>query len=262
MAPQMDFSSFQMPDPDLVVAIALHDGHDLRPAISPMMKLDDATRLREEDPHTGSIASRFGANAVVHRSRFEVDLNRPRNGAIYRGPEDAWGLDVWKAPLSESQISTSLGLYDGFYAELGSSLVDLVDAFGGFVVYDIHSYNHRRAGPNSPPDPTGESPTINLGTGSLPERWVPIADVFVESLRSFALNGEPLDVRSNVRFQGGHLAHWVHENYGHAGCALAIEMKKIFMDEWTGELDGEALDRLGEALVASMGPVRARFRQS
>jgi hypothetical protein len=39
-------------------------------------------------------------------------------------------------------------------------------------------------------------------------------------------------------------------------------MKKIFMDEWTGELDGDALERLGEALVASIEPVRTRFRLS
>ena len=255
----MEFSSFQTPAPDLVVAVAIHEGHELRSEIAASMLLDEATRLREEDPYTGLIASRFGINAVVHRSRFEVDVNRPRSAAVYRGPDDAWGLDIWRTPLTERHISESLRLYDDFYARLGSMLDALVVEFGGFVLYDIHSYNHRRAGPQGPPDPDLDSPTINLGTGSLPLRWTPVAEEFVEAMRRFDLGGEALDVRENVRFQGGYLSRWVHENYGSTSCALAIEFKKVFMDEWTGELDAERLDRLGDALTASVEPVRRRF---
>jgi N-formylglutamate amidohydrolase len=226
------------------------------------MLLDEATRLREEDPFTGLIASRFGVWAVSHRSRFEVDLNRPREQALYRDPEDAWGLEVWKAPLSERQIATSLGLYDDFYAELETTLDKLVAAFGGFVLYDIHSYNHRRGGPENPPDDQLDSPTINLGTGSLPVRWKPVADEFIAVMRGFEFEDGPLDVRENVRFEGGHLSRWVHEKYGDTACALAIELKKTFMDEWTGELDAGRLDRLGDALLASVEPVRKRYLRS
>ena len=60
----------------------------------------------------------------------------------------------------------------------------------------------------------------------------------------------------NVRFEGRHLARWVHENYGDVGCALAIELKKVFMDEWTGELDLERMSQLGDALIASGPAVR------
>jgi hypothetical protein len=31
---------------------------------------------------------------IVTRSRFEVDLNRPRDKAVYRCAADAWNLDV------------------------------------------------------------------------------------------------------------------------------------------------------------------------
>ena len=33
---------------------------------------------------------------IVNRSRFEVDINRPRDKAVYITPEDAWGLHIWK----------------------------------------------------------------------------------------------------------------------------------------------------------------------
>ena len=46
-----------------------------------------------------------------------------------------------------------------------------------------------------------------------------------------------LDVRVNVRFRGGYLCHSVVEHYRDTACALAIEFKKVFMDEWTGESD-------------------------
>ncbi|MEO8142476.1 MAG: hypothetical protein ABI617_07440, partial [Sphingomicrobium sp.] len=47
-----------------------------------------------------------------------------------------------------------------------------------------------------------------------------------------------LDVRENVAFQGkGEQTRFVHERYPKQGCAVAIEFKKFFMDEWSGEPD-------------------------
>ncbi|HYJ23924.1 MAG TPA: N-formylglutamate amidohydrolase [Acidimicrobiia bacterium] len=252
----MDFASFNVSEPDVLIAAAVHNGHDLRPDLAVLTAVDDATRLREEDPHTGRIAARFANSVVVHRSRFEVDLNRDRHEAVYASPEDSWGLDVWRRNLTEDEVSASLALYDRFYIDLAQVLDRLVAEDGGFVLYDIHSYNHRRLGPDAPPDLVEESPVVNLGTGSLPVKWKPVADAFMESLRSETFDEAHLDVRENVRFEGRHLARWVHENYGDAGCALAIELKKVFMDEWTGELDLDRMSQLGDALIASGPAVR------
>jgi N-formylglutamate deformylase len=251
----MEFACFNLPVPDLVIATAIHDGHDLRPDLAGLVNVDDATRLREEDPHTGTIAKRFTSSVVVHRSRFEVDLNREREEAVYRGPDDAWGLDLWRRPPTEEVVSESLMLYDRFYSDLASALDRLVAERGGFVLYDIHSYNHRRAGPEAPPDPVEESPVVNLGTGSLPGRWKGVAGAFVESLRGSNLAGAPIDVGENVQFEGRQVARWVHENYGDVGCALAIELKKVFMDEWTGMTHSTQVEELGDALLASVEPV-------
>jgi N-formylglutamate amidohydrolase len=252
----MEFASFDVSTPDLLIAIAVHNGHELRPGLARMVTLDEPTRLREEDPYTGSIAQRFDNNVVVYRSRFEVDLNRERGEAIYQTPDDAWGLQVWQEPLDEEEIAASLHLYDRFYADLGGSLDRLVEAKGGFVLYDIHSYNHRRSGPGGDADPVDGSPIVNLGTGSLPARWKVVADAFVESARDLSFDGAPLDVRENVRFEGRQVAAWVHENYGDNGCALAIELKKVFMDEWSGEVNADHLGQLAAALLKTGDPVR------
>jgi N-formylglutamate amidohydrolase len=252
----MEFASFNVSGPDVLVANAVHDGHNLRPDLAAITSLDDATRRREEDPHTGKIAARFSNNVVVHRSRFEVDLNRERDEAVYASPEDAWGLELWQRELSGEKASDSLDLYDRFYLDLAASLDQLVADHGGFVLYDIHSYNHRRLGAEAPPEDAEDSPIVNLGTGSLPEKWKPVADALIESLRSNTFEGARLDARENVRFEGRQVARWVHENYGDVGCALAIELKKVFMDEWTGALDPGRLSSLGDALIATGPDVR------
>ena len=252
----MEFASFNLSEPDVLIATAIHNGHDLRASLADLPAIDDATRLREEDPHTGAIASRFANSVVVNRSRFEVDLNRVRDEAVYTDPESAWGLEVWRRDLTEEELAASLALYDRFYLDLSSILDRLVADHGGFVLYDIHSYNHRRLGPVADPEPAEHSPVVNLGTGSLPARWKPVADAFMESLRSNTFDGVRLDVRENVRFEGRALAGWVHEHYGELGCALAIEVKKVFMDEWTGEVDPKRMSQLGDALIASGSEVR------
>jgi len=252
----MEFASFSVSEPDVLIATAIHNGHDLRAGLADLSVIDDATRLREEDPHTGAIASRFANSVVVNRSRFEVDLNRARDEAVYTDPESAWGLQLWQRDLTQDELAASLALYDRFYFDLASILDRLVADHGGFVLYDIHSYNHRRLGPDADPDPVEESPVVNLGTGSLPEKWKPVADAFIESLRSNYFDGARLDVRENVRFEGRQVAQWVHEKYGDVGCALAIELKKVFMDEWTGELDLDRMSQLGDAVIGSGSDVR------
>ena len=75
-----------------------------------------------------------------------------------------------------------------------------------------------------------------------------LVDRFIDTLGDAEVDGHRLDVRENVPFQGGELSRWVHERYDGVGCALAVELKKVFMDEWTGELDEAHLARLTAAL--------------
>ena len=63
-------------------------------------------------------------------------------------------------------------------------------------------------------------------------------------------------MRENVRFKGGYMSRWINERYAGRGCALAIEMKKIFMDEWTGEVDEAVLAAIGDALATATDATR------
>src|SRR5688500_3911247 len=232
-----------------LVTTAIHAGHDLRPEVEACMALDDSTRRREEDPFTDRVTAAGGRPIVVHRSRFEVDLNRPRHRCVYHTPADAWGLEVWAEPLTDEEVERSRRLHDAFYALLAGCLDDLA-VQGPFVVLDLHSYNHRRDGADAPPAPEAENPDVNIGTGSLDrERWGGLVDHFMDDLGQQVVGGRPLDVRENVRFEGGYLTQWVHERYAGVGCALAVELKKVFMDEWTGVPDEQHLDELTTAFA-------------
>ena len=256
------FATFTHHADSRVVAAAVHNGHELRPAVQRIMALDDRTRLREEDPHTGAIAERFDLSVVVHRSRFEVDLNRKRDNAVYMTPEEAWDLELWQYAPDEDVVRESLELYDAFYSNLAMTLDQMTEHHGGFVLYDIHSYNHRRQGPDEAPEDELGNPVVNLGTGSMPGKWRPVADVFLDTMSRHQLDGEPIDARENIRFKGRGMAEFVHDHYGDVGCALAIEMKKVFMDEWSGELWEDKHLELSDALLATVDPVVAAWRSS
>jgi N-formylglutamate amidohydrolase len=203
----------------------------------------------EEDPFTDRWTRVGDWRIVACRSRFEVDLNRSRDKAVYLEPEDAWGLRVWNATPGDRMLRRSLQAYDAFYDMLARLLRRLEGEYGRFLVLDLHSYNHRRAGPEAPPADPEANPEINIGTGSMDRRrWADERTRFMSALGSVELDGRRLDVRENVRFQGGHLASWVHASFPTTGCVFAVEVKKFFMDEWTGRLDPVAFGKVESAL--------------
>ncbi len=106
-----------------LVATAIHDGHDVRPEVLDLMKISEADRLREEDPYTADWTAMAPTRVVGTRSRFELDLNRPRESAVYRTPADAWGLEVWKNGIPEAVVARSLEEYDGFYSRARATLL-------------------------------------------------------------------------------------------------------------------------------------------
>jgi hypothetical protein len=226
-----------------VLATAIHNGHSLRPEMEVVMAISAEGRLREEDPFTEFVTRDIPNRIAFHRSRFEIDLNRPRDAAVYLSPEQAWGLDIWKQSPPADEIERSLTVHDEYYAMLRQFLHGLQDHYGRFVVLDIHSYNHRRDGPGSAAsDPSG-APEINIGTFSMDrKRWAHVLEPFMETLHAFEFRGRKVDVRENIAFEGrGEQTRFIHEGFPETGCAIAVEFKKFFMDEWTGLPDRDAL---------------------
>ncbi len=245
-----------------IIGTAIHDGSHVRRSLSPRYALNEVERLREEDPFTASLIRGLPNQIVFHRSRFEVDLNRSRDQAVYLRPEQAWGLTVWKGDLPQSEHRRSLLIHDDYYEMLRFFLDGIQRYHKQFVLLDVHSYNYRRAGPYTP-TPQDKAPDINIGTFSMDrERWVHVVEPLMEHFRSLEVGGRRLDVRENVAFQGkGEQTRFVHDQYPRTGCAIAIEFKKIFMDEWTGQPDNSTLRELRDAVTAAV-PLLERVLRS
>nr|WP_306263795.1 N-formylglutamate amidohydrolase [Pararhizobium sp. IMCC3301] len=226
-----------------VLGTAIHNGHEVDATLEDQMALPEDDRLREEDPFTEFIIRDLPNRIAFHRSRFAVDLNRPREEAVYLSPEQSWGLEVWADDPTPEMIEHSLQMHDHYYLMLKMMLRELEEQYGHFIVLDIHSYNHRRAGPQARPSDPDDMPEINIGTYSMDrEKWAHVVDPFMDKLREFEFRGHKLDVRENVAFQGkGEQTRFIHDTFPKSGCAIAIEFKKFFMDEWTGKPDREAL---------------------
>lgn len=244
-----------------IVATAIHDGHRLRESLLPHLAIAAEDRRREEDPLTSLLTSVGDMRISARRSRFQVDLNRPRELAISTNPEHTWGLRIWRDSLPQSEVEASLRTHDDFYAMVAELLDRMIARWGCVLLIDLHSYNHRRDGPDAAPAAQEENPDIELGVTTLDfPRWGAVANRFADTLRAHPVSGRLPDVRENVRFPtGGHFPEWVHANYGDKVCTISPEYKKIYMDEWTAQVDIAALEDLRDGLQRAVDAVRPEF---
>lgn len=234
-----------------LVATAIHDGHETRASLHDLFNLTNEERLREEDPFTAEWVRSFDNQVVVHHSRFETDVNRPRSKAVYARPEDAWGLHIWKNDLSPEILRESLAVYDAFYTDAKTYFDSLFALHKNIVVYDIHSYNYRRQGRDVEAS-AEENPEINIGTKNMDhDTWRPLVDALIDDFKSFDYDGRSLDVRENVKFKGGYFGQWLYEHYGKNICPVSIEFKKFFMDEWTGKPFEKDIKLIGQLVERS-----------
>ncbi len=246
-----------------ILVSAIHNGHEIRPELLPYFNLTEPEREREEDPHTADLIPISDNTIQVSTSRFETDLNRPREKAVYQKPEDAWGLPLYNenTQLPQEIIETSLQNFDDFYSKLHQHISKLLEEHKYLIIYDLHSYNHRREGIDSFADPE-TNPEINIGTGNIDQQiWRPVLDTLLHELQTFNYEGRFLDVRENVKFKGGYFSKFLFENFGNRVCPIAIEFKKIFMNEWTGEANENHLMHLRQMLIDTMLPVQEELKK-
>jgi len=223
--------------------IAMHAGSAIRKSLQKALQVKEADRYREEDPKTDNFLKNFPIQIIARDSRFEYDLNRERYRAIYTTPETTWGLKIWQRPLTEKEKSITLAKYDEFH-KLVDILVEylvLKNDFG--TVFDLHSYNYQRE--ERLPWYEDEKPDINIGTKSVNRQlFGDQVEEFISRLREITIQGRNISVAENEIFSGGHVARRLCKKYYNSLIVYAIEFKKIFMNEWTGEIYQPVLDEL------------------
>ena len=218
---------------------AVHDGHQFRRELWDNCIHTAYDRWFEEDPATKEMVQSHPIVIAGMDSRFEYDLNRAPENAIYT---DAWGKELWHKPLSDEMKVKSLRKHENFYKVVHALMHKLEEKFGVCIVYDMHSYNWRRW--------DREVPTWNLGTSNVDaERF----GFYIESWRALLgkmvlPNGIVSTSKINDTFQGnGYFLKYITEHFKNT-LVLATEAKKVYCDELDQVMYPEVVSAIEETL--------------
>ena len=235
------------------VCAAVHDGHQFRKELWDNCLHTEYDRWFEEDPCTKQMVKTHPIVIAGCDSRFEYDLNRDPEYAIY---EDAWGKKLWKEPLSSEQHDLSLDKHATFYVVVHALIKKLEEKFGHIIVYDMHSYNWKRW--------DREVPVINLGTSNIDNnKYGDIAESWRESLSGLEL---PHKINStskiNDTFHGnGYFLKFITQNFKQT-LVLATEFKKIYCDEYQEILFPEVVHAIEQQLQQKIKEHAASFNSA
>jgi hypothetical protein len=190
-------------------------------------------------------------------SRYEYDLNRPKDQSVYLKPFQSWGKKVWMHPPSKEELDISYQKYEEFYEILDYLVEQFAARFGKVLVLDVHSYNFRRQ------TYIGREKTLPLfNLAASPQDQVKfrkILDGVARSLATLQLPGVATTVKENDIFKkDGAVATAIEKKYPQT-LVLPLEIKKIYMDERTGELNAEAVQTLRRAVFAAGREAAAAF---
>ena len=222
---------------------AVHDGHQFRKELWDNCLHTEYERWFEEDPQTKEMVKTHPIIIAGCDSRFEYDLNRAPETAIY---EDAWGKQLWKSKLPKEMHDKSLQKHANFYKVVNALISKLEEKFGVCIVYDMHSYNWKRW--------TREVPTWNLGTSNIDNnRFKNEAESWRAILEKTPL---PNNIKStsliNDTFQGnGYFLKYITQNFNNT-LVLATEIAKIYCDELTQTMFPEVVSSVEKYLKTEL----------
>ncbi len=221
------------------VCAAVHDGHQFRKELWDNCLHTEYERWYEEDPCTKQMVQAHPIVLAGCDSRFEYDLNRPPETAIF---DTAWGKQLWKAPLSEVQKRKSLGKHGAFYSVVESLINKLEELHPKVIVFDMHSYNWKRW--------DRQVPVWNLGTHNIDNaRFDAIVNDWKAKLNGIKFpNGIKTTTGINDTFQGnGYFLKYITQNFDNT-LVLATEISKIYCDELTGVVYPEVVSAVENQL--------------
>lgn len=209
------------------VCTAIHNGGNIRKSIRDKMGISKFKRWQEEDPYTGQFISSLPIKLIAHDSRYEYDLNRNIDECIY---DEVWGKEVWKTELTLKEKEESYIKHGSFYKVYHALIGKLENEFGACLVYDMHSYRHKRENSRA------NLPVFNIGTEQVTDkRFRKYIDRWIKELSKVELSSTSIDAVENDVFLGkGYLVEYTLKNFKNV-LPLATEVKKIYVDENTGD---------------------------
>ena len=214
------------------VCTAIHDGSNIRTELLSKIALDEYERWYEEDPHTADFIASMPITLVAHDSRYEYELNRKHS--VY---DEAWGKKVWKKPLSKKELRISTQKHKNYYKVTHTLIEKLESDFGASLVYDVHSYNHKRW--------DRKVPVFNIGAEKIDnKKYAKYIENWKSELENIELKGVDVKAEINDVFFGrGYNLEYITKNFKNT-LVLATEISKVYCDEETGEIYPQIIKNL------------------
>lgn len=234
------------------IAAAVHDGHQFRRELWDNCLHTEYDRWFEEDPATKAMIANQPIVLAGMDSRFEYDLNRGPENAIYT---DAWGKQLWKSPLPQKMVDTSLTKHNNFYRVTHALVETIEDKHGTCLVYDMHSYNWIRW--------NREVPTWNLGTANIDNgRFGEFVESWRKLLADFKLPDDIVSTaKINDTFQGnGFFLKYITQHFKNT-LVMATEIKKVYCDELNQIIFPEVVTAVAENLDKAIAKNAEQFRK-
>ncbi len=232
------------------VCAAVHNGHQFRKELWENCLHTEYERWYEEDPCTKQLIENQPIVLAGCDSRFEYDLNRTPEDAIY---EDAWGKKLWKQKLPEAQKQKSLQKHTNFYTIVHALLTKLNEKHKATIVYDMHSYNWKRW--------DREVPTWNLGTANVDaNRFKNSILLWQKTLSEIKFpNTIKATSKINDTFKGnGYFLKYITQNFTNT-LVLATELAKVYCDEYNYIIFPEVVAAVEQALNKHLPEHAAHF---
>ena len=226
---------------------AVHDGSQFRKSLWENCLHSEYDRWYEEDPCTKEMVQSHPVVIAGCDSRFEYDLNRGPDTAIY---EDAWGKKLWRDPLPETEKEHSLRKHSAFYQVTHALMSKIESKYHRAIVFDMHSYNWKRW--------DREVPVWNLGTTNIDnERFGGLVESWRKKLADMDLpNGINTTAGINDTFYGkGYFLKYITDHFKNT-LVLATEIAKVYCDEYSGIIYPEVV-RSVEKQLKELIPLQA-----
>lgn len=214
------------------ICAAVHDGHQFRKSLWENCLHTEYDRWYEEDPCTKEMVKDHPIVIAGCDSRFEYDLNRAPENAIYK---DAWGKQLWRNPLPQNEYTKSIVKHNMFFKVVHALVAQIEGKYGKAIVFDMHSYNWKRW--------ERQVPIWNLGSSNINNsRFGKIVVSWSGKLGQMQLpNGIISTSAINDTFQGnGYFLKYITKNFNNT-LVLATELAKVYCDEYTGVIYPEVV---------------------
>ncbi|MFH1263472.1 MAG: N-formylglutamate amidohydrolase [Pseudomonadota bacterium] len=232
-----------------LIGLAVHAGSRIREELQSKMGIEAEERKYDEDTYSDYFIADFPVQLIGLDSRYEYDVDRKREQAIYLKPFQCWGRKVWQTPPTKEEMEISYQKYDEAHELIDFFVNESIMKFGKATVLDVHTYSHKRPLYGAR---TSTLPVFNVGTTKLDRKsHTKAIDQLLADLKGVQLNGAAVTVAENDVFKGdGAIISALAPKYP-AALIVPLDIKKVFMDETSGKVD----ETIAQQIRASLAPI-------